>query len=72
MSTNQTSSNTRTTARGATADEVAARFRVTPASVRKWARAGRIPSFRLGTVYRFDLDAVEAAIRNDRKVTSDG
>lgn len=51
------------TTQGATADEVAARFRVTPQSVRVWARQGKIPAFRLGTQYRFDLDAVEEALR---------
>jgi excisionase family DNA binding protein len=32
--------------------------------IRRWARSGKIPSFRTGRVWRFDLDAVEAALRS--------
>ena len=63
MSSNETTANAMPPTRGATADQVAARFRVTAASVRKWAREGKIPSFKAGTVFRFDLHAVEEALR---------
>ena len=52
-----------TLAVGATTEEVARRFRVCGESIRRWARAGRIPAFRAGGQYRFDLDEVEAALR---------
>ena len=48
---------------GATTAQVAARFLVCPETVRRWARAGRVPSFRAGTLLRFDLDEVEDALR---------
>ena len=48
---------------GATTGDIAERFRVCEESVRRWARSGRIPAYRAGTVYRFDLDAVEDALR---------
>lgn len=63
MSSNKLTPNDTSPVRGVTADEVAARFRVTAASVRKWARLGRIPSFKAGTVFRFDLEDVEQALR---------
>jgi excisionase family DNA binding protein len=54
---------TQGTMRGATTEDVAARFRVTAQSVRTWARQGKIPAYRVGSQYRFDLDAVEEALR---------
>ena len=72
MSNNETTANAMPATRGATAEEVAASFRVTSASVRKWAREGRIPSFKAGTVFRFDLDAVERALRTRPKHGEDG
>ena len=56
----------RTPAVGATTEEVARRFTVCTESVRRWARAGRIPAFKAGGhghQYRFDLEAVEEALR---------
>ena len=52
-----------TLAVGATTEEVARRFRVCGESIRRWARAGRIPAFRAGGQYRYDLAAVEEALR---------
>ena len=48
---------------GATTADVAARFGVTPQTVRSLALAGRIPHYRLGARLRFDLDEVEDALR---------
>ena len=48
---------------GATTGEVAERFKVCEESVRRWARSGRIPAYQAGAVYRFDLEAVEEALR---------
>ncbi len=52
-----------TIAVGATTEEVARRFRVCGESIRRWARSGRIPAFRAGGQYRYDLAAVEEALR---------
>ncbi len=46
-----------------TTDEIARRFGVCTESIRRWARAGRIPAFRAGGRYRFDIEAVEHALR---------
>jgi len=46
-----------------TTNEIARRFGVCAESIRRWARAGRIPSFRAGGRYRFDIEAVEHALR---------
>jgi excisionase family DNA binding protein len=56
---------------GVTAHEIAARFRVTAPSVRRWARQGIVPAFKVGGTYRFDLTAVEEALRV-RGEASDG
>ena len=56
---------------GVTAHEIAARFRVTAPSVRRWARQGIVPAFKIGSTYRFDLAAVEEALRVRGEV-SDG
>ena len=63
MTVHKKNQTTTTSGHLADADAVAARFRVTAASVRKCAREGKIPSFKAGTVYRFDLAAVEEALR---------
>ena len=47
---------------GLTAAEVARHFAVTPTSVRRWVRQGRVPAYRVGSHLRFDLDAVKAAL----------
>ncbi len=48
---------------GVTTNEIARRFGVCAESIRRWARAGRIPAFRAGGRYRFDIRAVEEALR---------
>ncbi len=63
MSTDKTTRTTLTKGTSLTAAEVADRFRVTAQSVRAWARAGRIPAYRVGSQLRFDLHEVEAALR---------
>lgn len=48
-----------------TADEVAGRLNVRPATVRQWARRGWIPTVRLSRkVLRYNLDAVVEAMTN--------
>jgi excisionase family DNA binding protein len=58
-----------------TTQEIARRLSVSPATVRRWARLGLIPHFRTpsadsraGSV-RYDLDAVLAAMRRQRRET---
>lgn len=48
---------------GATTVQVAERFVVSEQSVRRWARSGRIPAYRAGSQFRFDLAEVEEALR---------
>lgn len=55
-----------------TADELAERLRVRPATIRLWAREGRIPRIRIsGKVIRFDVSAVIDLLQaNEKAVTS--
>ena len=46
-----------------TAAEVAEYLSVSRISVLKWAKAGRIPCFRIGTCVRFDPRAVATWLR---------
>lgn len=48
---------------GASASVVAERFHLHPETIRRWARAGRVPAYRAGKSWRFDLTEVEAALR---------
>jgi len=62
----QTPQTTHTTPRElATVAEVCARYRVHADSVREACRLGRIPFYRVGTVYRFDLDVLDDLFRRD-------
>ena len=47
----------------ATTSQVAERFAVSAQSVRRWARSGRVPAYRAGSQFRFDLNEVEDALR---------
>lgn len=42
-----------------TPEEVAARFRVTPRTVRRWAAEGKLEAVRVGRQWRIPLDALE-------------
>ena len=55
---------------GATTAQVAQRFVVSPETVRRWARSGRVPAFRAGFLLRFDLQEVEAFVRANRRLSS--
>ena len=48
-----------------TAEDLADTLRVTPTMVRKLAREGRLPSFRVGTAVRFDPKLVAAWMRRN-------
>ena len=47
----------------ATTSQVAELFAVSAQSVRRWARSGRVPAYRAGGQFRFDLNEVEDALR---------
>jgi len=42
-----------------TPEEVAARFRVTPRTVRRWAAEGKLEAIRVGRQWRIPADALE-------------
>jgi excisionase family DNA binding protein len=51
-----------------TADELAARLRVKPDTIKQWARRGHIPTVRFSPkVVRFNLSAVLAAIERQNQ-----
>jgi len=55
-----------------TAHELAEQLRVSPETIRAWARQGRIPRLRIGArPLLFDPDEVEAALRSRRKKASE-
>jgi excisionase family DNA binding protein len=45
-----------------TLDEAAARLKLARKTVRDWVRAGKLPGFKLGRVWRVKASAVEQAI----------
>jgi len=51
--------------RAITASEVAALLSVSPITVYKMAKAGRMPSFRVGTAVRFDPRALAEWLREN-------
>ena len=47
-----------------TTEDLAKRLTLRPSTIRRWARAGIIPYLRFsGKVVRFDVEAVESALR---------
>jgi excisionase family DNA binding protein len=52
--------------RALTADELAGFLAVSRVTIFKHAKAGRIPSFRVGTCVRFDPRAVARWLRNQK------
>lgn len=51
--------------RAITASEVAALLAVSPITIYKMAKAGRLPSFRIGTAIRFDPRALAEWLRSN-------
>jgi excisionase family DNA binding protein len=49
-----------------TTDDLAARLNVSPEMIRVLCRSGDLPHVRVGRLYRFDLDEVEAWIERRR------
>ena len=43
--------------------ELAELLSLPPASVRRYARCGKLPFFKVGRLLRFDVDEVKAAIK---------
>jgi excisionase family DNA binding protein len=54
----------------ASKSEVASALRVSPASIDRLVRAGRIPFVRVGDVRRFDLESVRAALADERSAAA--
>lgn len=48
-----------------TPEEAAAVLKLTPATVRAWAKAGRIPARRFGRLWRFDENEIKNAGKAD-------
>jgi excisionase family DNA binding protein len=46
-----------------TAEELAARYKVSVETIRSWARSGILPAMKGGRVLRFDLEEADAALR---------
>ena len=56
-----------------TGQELAERLRVSPSTIREWAREGRIPEVRIsGKVRRFDFAEVLAVIRERHRSRESG
>lgn len=51
-----------------TADEIARYLRVHPYTVKRLARAGKIPGFKIGDQWRFDVQEIEDWKKNQGKV----
>ena len=47
-----------------TVDEVADFLRVKPSTVYEWAKNGKIPASKVGRLWRFSREEVEAWVRN--------
>lgn len=47
-----------------TVDEVAEYLRVKPSSVYEWAQNGKIPAAKVGRLWRFHRDEIEAWVRS--------
>jgi excisionase family DNA binding protein len=60
----------RTIGRAMTAKELAKFLNVSPITVFKQAKAGRIPSFRIGTCVRFDPQAVARWLKSSSQFSS--
>lgn len=52
------------------ADEIAKYLRVHPYTVKRLARAGKIPGFKVGDQWRFDTREIEEWKKNQGKVKS--
>lgn len=53
-----------------TVQELAELLSLPPASVRRYAREGRLPCYRINRLLRFDIDEVKAAIKEGDSVAS--
>ena len=50
-----------------TAKEVAAFFRVTLRTISRWVDSGLLPAHKIGTVVRFDEEALQALLKRQVK-----
>ena len=54
-----------------TANDVADRLRVTPQTVRRLAREGKLPAVRVGRTYRFDWDKVWSTVQQGPTINNE-
>ena len=47
-----------------TVEEVADYLRVRPSTVYEWAKRGKIPAVKMGRLWRFESEEIEAWVRN--------
>jgi excisionase family DNA binding protein len=55
-----------------TPTEVCDILQVSKTTLYTWARSGLIPAFRVGSQWRFDADALEAWLKEDRPTITEG
>ena len=48
-------------------DELAKRLNCHPSTVRRLTRLGRLPAVRIGSLYRYDLEAVMKLLNNQAR-----
>ena len=58
------SGNQKMTDRLMTVDEVAEYLRVKASTVYKWAKDGRVPAAKVGRLWRFDREEIEAWVKS--------
>lgn len=51
-------------------EELARELQITPETVRKLAKAGKLPSYRIGSAYRFDLQEIQMTTKQEILPTS--
>lgn len=51
-----------------TVEEVAAYLRVKPSTVYDWAKRGKIPAVKIGRLWRFESEEIEAWVKSGMNV----
>lgn len=46
-------------------EELARELQITPDTVRKYAKTGRLPSYKIGKSYRFDLEEIQTMTKQE-------
>lgn len=53
-----------------TVEEVSDYLRVRPATIYEWAKQGKIPAVKMGRLWRFEIEKIEAWVKNGGVTTS--